>query len=102
MLQEEFKVPLEYFDLGFVSVIQMASNLPDVFRCVRPDGTDWKLFSAQEELPPQYSPYDIKSNKIGKLNLFYERLLLHKILCILECLQVIQEWRCVLWFHFCL
>jgi hypothetical protein len=91
MLQEEFKVPLEYVDLGFVSVIQMASNLPDVFHCIRPDGTDWKLFNAQEELPPLYSKYDIKSNKIGKLCLFCERLLLHKILCILEFLQVMQE-----------
>jgi hypothetical protein len=86
MLQEEFKVPLDYFDLGFVSVIQMASHLRDVFHCVRPDGTDWKLFSAQKELPPQYSSYDIKCNKVGKLILFYEGLLLHKILSILECL----------------
>jgi hypothetical protein len=78
MLQEEFKVPLEYFELGFVSVIQMASNLPDVFRCVRLDGTDWKLFSTQKELPSQYSSYDIKSNKSGKLCFFCERFLLHK------------------------
>jgi hypothetical protein len=70
MLQEEFKVPLEYVGLGFVSVIQMASNLPDVFHCVRPDGTDWKLFNAQKELPPPYSKYDIKSNKTGELYLF--------------------------------
>lgn len=96
MLQEEFNVPLEYVHLGFVSVIQMASNLPDVFHCIRPDGTDWKLFNAQKELPPPYSKYDMKCNKTGKLYLFSERLLLHKILCILEFLQVIQEWRCVL------
>jgi hypothetical protein len=96
MLQEEFKVPLEYVSFGFVSVIQMASNLPDVFHCVRPDGTDWKLFSAQKELPSQYSSYDIKSNKTGRLYLFFESLLLHKISCILEFLQVVQKWRYLL------
>jgi hypothetical protein len=67
VLQEEFRVPLEYSDLGFISVIQMASYLSDVFHCIRQDGTDWKLFSARKELPPQYSSYNIKSNRTGKL-----------------------------------
>lgn len=62
---------LDYVSLGFVSVIQMASNIPDVFHCIKPDGTDWKLFDAQKKLPSQYSSYDIKSNKIGKLCLLY-------------------------------
>ncbi|XP_033607617.1 tudor domain-containing protein 5 isoform X4 [Cryptotermes secundus] len=63
LYKEEFKVPLEYVDLGFISVVQMASSLPDVFHCIRPDGIDWKLFDAQEKLPPPYSKYDIKSIK---------------------------------------
>jgi hypothetical protein len=68
ILQEEFKIVLDYIGLGFLSMIQMASNLPDVFHCVILDGTNWKLFDARKELPPQYS-YDIKSNKIGELYL---------------------------------
>jgi hypothetical protein len=78
LLQEEFGVVLDYVSLGFVSVIQMASNLCDVFHCVRPDGTDWKLFDARKELPPYYSSYDIRSNKIGEL---YELYLLCGCFC---------------------
>jgi len=88
MLQKEFGVVLEYADLGFVSVMQMVSSLPDVFHCVRVDGTDWKLFNAQKELPPEYARYNMKNNSHGKLCLHYDRLLLQNILCIyLSCSQ---------------
>jgi hypothetical protein len=64
-------VVLDYVSLGFVSVIQMVSDLSDVFHCIRQDGTDWKLFDARKKLPPQYSSYDMKSNQIGKLYFLY-------------------------------
>jgi hypothetical protein len=67
MLQKEFAAVLEYANLGFASVIHMASNLPDVFHCIRPDGTDWKLFDARKNLPPEHAAYNIKCNKDGKL-----------------------------------
>jgi len=74
MLQKEFAVVLEYADIGFVSVMQMASSLPDVFHCVRVDGTDWKLFKARNKLPPEYAKYNMKINSHGKLCLQYESL----------------------------
>jgi len=88
MLQKEFAVVLEYANLGFVSVMQMASSLPDVFHCVRADGTDWKLFDAREKLPPEYARYNVKNNVYGKLCLQYESSFLQNISCIyLSCSQ---------------
>jgi len=82
MLQKEFAVVLEYAKFGFMSVMHMASSLPDVFHCVREGGTDWKLFNAQKNLPPEYAKYNVKNNSHGKLCLQYESLLLQNISCI--------------------
>ena len=88
MLQEEFAVVLEYTNLGFVSVMHMASTLPDVFHCITIGGTEWKLFDARKKLPPEYATYNIKNNNHGKLCLQYESLLLQNISCIyLRCNQ---------------
>jgi hypothetical protein len=70
---------LEYVSFGFVSVIQMASTLSDVFHCVKLDETDWKLFDARKELPLQYSSCDIISYKNGKLFLLSGIFLSYKI-----------------------
>jgi hypothetical protein len=67
MLQKEFAVVLEYASLGFVSVMHMASYLPDVFHCIGVDGTECKLFDARKKLPPQYATYNMKNNSPGKL-----------------------------------
>jgi hypothetical protein len=71
MLQKEFAVVLEYANLGFKNMLHMALHWPDVFHCIRPDGTDWKLFDARKKLPPEHAANDIKSNKHGKLCLQY-------------------------------
>jgi hypothetical protein len=66
-LQKEFAVVLEYADFGFVSVMHMASTLPDVFHCVVVDGTEWKLLDARKNLPPQYAAHNMKNSSHGKL-----------------------------------
>ncbi|XP_069690144.1 tudor domain-containing protein 5-like isoform X4 [Periplaneta americana] len=63
LYKEEFGVTLEYQNMGFISVLQMASNILDVFHCVKPDGTDWKVFDARKPLPSQYVSCDIKNHK---------------------------------------
>jgi hypothetical protein len=87
LLQKEFAVILEYTNLGFLSVMQMASSLPDVFHCVKVDGTECKLFDARKKLPPEYAKYDMKNNVHGKLCLQYESLFLQNICIYLSCSQ---------------
>ena len=88
LLQKEFAVVFEYTALGFSSVMQMASSLPDVFHCVQVDGTDCKFFDARKNLPPEYAKHNMKNNICGKLCLHYESLLLQNISCIyLSCSQ---------------
>jgi hypothetical protein len=64
-------VVLDYASLGSVSLNHTVSYFRDVFRCVSTDGTFWKLFNARKELPPYYSSYEKKSNKIGELYELY-------------------------------
>jgi len=88
LLQKEFAVVLEYNNLGFVSVTQMASSLPDVFHCIKVDGTECKLFDPRKKLPSEYAKYNIKNNVHGKLCLQYGSLLLQNISCVyLTCSQ---------------
>jgi hypothetical protein len=79
LLQKEFGVTLEYTNLGFVSVMQMASALPDVFHCIQVEGTECKLFDARKKIPTDYAKYNMKNNVHGKLCLQYERLSLQNI-----------------------
>lgn len=66
----------------------MASSLPDVFHCVKIDGTDFKLFDARKKLLPEYAKYNMKNNVCGKFCLQYESLLLQNISCVyLSCSQ---------------
>jgi hypothetical protein len=67
MLQKEFAVVLEYSNLGFVSVMHMASALPDVFHCIKIDGTECRLFDVRKRLPPEHATYNVKNNNHGKL-----------------------------------
>ncbi|CAD1470261.1 unnamed protein product, partial [Heterotrigona itama] len=55
---EEYKVPLNYIELGFNSVREFASQLPEIFHCIQPNDTgDFMLYYAKREIP---------SNKIIK------------------------------------
>jgi hypothetical protein len=73
MLQKEFGVLLEYTNLGYLSVTQMASSLPDVFRCVQVDRGDCKLFDARKKIPSEYAKHNMKYNIHGKLYLQYKK-----------------------------
>ena len=62
LLQECFKVDLDYRGFGFCSVLQMVSNLPDLFHCIRQDGEDWKVLDVRQPLPDKYKSCDMKTN----------------------------------------
>ncbi|KAK6620829.1 hypothetical protein RUM43_011125 [Polyplax serrata] len=47
---EQYKSDLNYKEFGYTNLIQMLSELNDIFRCVRPGSDDWLLFDAS--LPP--------------------------------------------------
>ncbi|XP_033227106.1 uncharacterized protein LOC117179433 isoform X3 [Belonocnema kinseyi] len=49
---EEFRIPLNYLELGFNSVCEFASQLPSIFHCVRPTNAgDYKVFNAKLPVP---------------------------------------------------
>lgn len=49
---EQFRIPLNYLELGFNSVCEFASQLPSIFHCVRPTNAgDYKVFNAKLPVP---------------------------------------------------
>ncbi|XP_033222263.1 uncharacterized protein LOC117176230 [Belonocnema kinseyi] len=48
----EYNIPLIYAELGFATVRDFASHLPNIFHCIKPfDAGDYKLFSADRPPP---------------------------------------------------
>ncbi|KAJ9580218.1 hypothetical protein L9F63_004118, partial [Diploptera punctata] len=86
LYKEMYKVQLNYKEVGFVSIFQMVTNIPDVFYCVRESSEDWTLYDARK--PPPEKPvannistsrgYNYKSSEPhvpGKIKSNIERLL---------------------------
>ncbi|XP_015596678.1 uncharacterized protein LOC107268430 isoform X3 [Cephus cinctus] len=62
----EYKIPLDYVDLGFSSVSDFAAHLPQIFHIVQPiEGGDFILYNAKIPLPES----DTKKRPSQKLNL---------------------------------
>lgn len=62
--RESFKLSLNWNELGYDSVVQMAHDLSDVFICKRVNNGDWRLFDASLPLPAEYSNEKPKSNPL--------------------------------------
>ncbi|OAD60754.1 Tudor domain-containing protein 5 [Eufriesea mexicana] len=70
---EEYKVPLNYVELGFNSVREFASQLPEIFHCIQPYSTgDFILYYAKRELPSNKIKEKCKANNITELYHIYE------------------------------
>lgn len=70
---EEYKVSLNYTELGFNSVREFASQLPEIFHCVQPHGTgDFKLYYAKMEIPSDKIKETYKANTLAQLHQIYE------------------------------
>lgn len=61
LYKECFKVELDYRELGFISVLQMVANLPEIFHFIRQDGEDWKVLDARKPFPQKYQSCDMKT-----------------------------------------
>ncbi|XP_076183305.1 uncharacterized protein LOC143155002 isoform X2 [Ptiloglossa arizonensis] len=60
---EEYGFPLNYTELGFNSVREFASHLPEIFHCVQPyDSGDFMLYFAKMEIPSNKSKEKHKVN----------------------------------------
>ncbi|CAK9812883.1 Tudor domain-containing protein 5 [Anthophora quadrimaculata] len=71
---EEYKVSLNYVELGFNSVREFASQLPEIFHCVQPyDHTgDFKLYNAKAEIPLSQTEKKQKVTNLSQLYHIYE------------------------------
>ncbi|XP_034181912.2 uncharacterized protein LOC117605114 [Osmia lignaria lignaria] len=70
---EEYKVSLNYTELGFNSVREFASQLPEIFHCVQPHGTgDFMLYYAKMEIPSDKIKETYKTNILAQLHQIYE------------------------------
>ena len=67
----EYKTPLIYTELGFTSVRDFASYLPDIFHCLKPAGAgDYKLYSANKPPPDlrnEKRPVNIKLDSLKEM-----------------------------------
>ncbi|XP_076232946.1 uncharacterized protein LOC143178290 isoform X2 [Calliopsis andreniformis] len=71
---EEYKVSLNYTELGFNSVREFASQLPQIFHCIQPNDTgDFMLYSAKTELPLNKPKDKQKTINLAELHHIYER-----------------------------
>ncbi|XP_068970164.1 uncharacterized protein [Bombus flavifrons] len=70
---EEYKVPLNYAELGFNSVREFASQLPDIFHCIQPRDTgDFMLYYAKREIPSNKLTKKHEANNIAQWYNIYE------------------------------
>ncbi|CAL7947963.1 unnamed protein product [Xylocopa violacea] len=70
---EEYKVSLNYAELGFNSVREFASQLPEIFHCVQfCDSGDFKLYYAKREIPSNKTKETYKTNNLMELHHIYE------------------------------
>lgn len=64
---EEYKVPLNYAELGFNSVREFASQLPEIFHCIQPRDTgDFMLYYAKREIPSNKLTKKHEANNIAQ------------------------------------
>ncbi|XP_031365840.1 tudor domain-containing protein 5-like isoform X3 [Apis dorsata] len=70
---EEYKVSLNYEELGFNSVREFASQLPDIFHCIQPHNAgDFMLYYAKREIPSNKIKENDKINNITDWYNIYE------------------------------
>lgn len=70
---EEYKVPLNYAELGFNSVREFASQLPEIFHCIQPRDTgDFMLYYAKREIPSNKLTKKHEANNIAQWYNIYE------------------------------
>lgn len=70
---EEYKVPLNYVELGFNSVREFASQLPEIFCCIQPYNTgDFILYYAKGELSSNKIKEKCKANNTTEFYQIYE------------------------------
>ncbi|XP_076755948.1 uncharacterized protein LOC143426394 [Xylocopa sonorina] len=70
---EEYKVPLNYTELGFNSVREFTSQLPEIFHCIQfCDSGDFKLYYAKREKPSNKTKQTYKTNNLMELHHIYE------------------------------
>lgn len=68
---EEYKVPLNYIELGFNSVREFASQLPEIFHCIQPyDTGDFMLYYAKREIPSNKIIKESKDSNIAKYHIY--------------------------------
>ncbi|KZC13290.1 Tudor domain-containing protein 5 [Dufourea novaeangliae] len=71
---EEYKVSLNYTELGFNSVREFASQLTEIFHCVQLENTgDFVLYSAKSGIPSSNSKEKQKTVNLAELHQIYER-----------------------------
>ncbi|XP_076473547.1 tudor domain-containing protein 5-like isoform X4 [Bombus vancouverensis nearcticus] len=70
---EEYKVSLNYAELGFNSVREFASQLPEIFHCIQPGDTgDFMLYYAKREIPSNKLTKKHEANNVAQLYDIYE------------------------------
>ncbi|KOC65977.1 Tudor domain-containing protein 5 [Habropoda laboriosa] len=71
---EEYKVSLNYVELGFNSVREFASQLPEIFHCIQPHDNigDFKLYYAKREVPLNQTEKKQKAINLNQLHHTYE------------------------------
>nr|XP_012152341.1 PREDICTED: protein PF14_0175-like isoform X2 [Megachile rotundata] len=70
---EEYKVSLNYMELGFNSVREFASQLPEIFHCVQLHDTgDFMLYYAKNEIPANKLKGNHKVGNLAQLHQIYE------------------------------
>ncbi|XP_076293057.1 uncharacterized protein LOC143215117 isoform X2 [Lasioglossum baleicum] len=71
---EEYKLSLNYTELGFSSVREFASQLPDIFQCVQINNTgDFILYHSKRQLPSSSSKEKQNTSNLAKLHEVYLR-----------------------------
>ncbi|XP_076654751.1 uncharacterized protein LOC143360077 isoform X2 [Halictus rubicundus] len=93
---EEYKISLNYTELGFSSVREFASQLPDIFHCMQIDDTgDFKLYHSKGQIPSNNSKKKQKTDNLAKFHQIYlsdeESEALPMTLTLNTCNQLIPE-----------
>ncbi|XP_054007333.1 uncharacterized protein LOC128891675 [Hylaeus anthracinus] len=69
---QEYRISLNYTELGFNSVREFASHLPDIFHCVQPyDTGDFMLYYAKREIPTDKQKGKQKIVNLAELHNIY-------------------------------
>ncbi|XP_043275582.1 tudor domain-containing protein 5-like isoform X3 [Venturia canescens] len=74
LYRNEYTIPLNYEELGFVSVIEFVSHLPGIFQSTRPqDKGDFKLYNAKTGIPDAKPRERPKVATLATLHNIYEQ-----------------------------